>query len=159
MALYYVGEQWTPSKLSMLRPGRRRPTRRWRREQVGVDNDHTRRWMKCQEVNDVGDFEALRHVSPNAVRFAAVAVHSSANVTHLLLIRACRFSAKMPIKYLQSKTRAVCYLGVSDDADSESAVFIFTFLPFQAYFAYFFVFQHISTFTASWRFFFSSLFL
>ena len=28
----------------------------------------------------------------------------------------------MPIKYLQSKTHAVWYLGVSDDADSESDV-------------------------------------
>ena len=31
---------------------------------------------------------------------------------------------EMHVSFLQSKTRAVWYLGVSDDADSESGVFI-----------------------------------
>ena len=45
----------------------------------------------------------------------------------------------MPVKNVQSKTQALGNLGFSDDADSESGVFI---LPVFAYFATFFsIFQ------------------
>ena len=77
----------------------------------------------------------------------------------------------MPNKYLQSQLHVVSYLDVSDDADSESGVFILPhfalfgdfgknvpfwplFRLFQTYFAYFFVFQYISTFRTSSRIFF-----
>ena len=83
------------------------------------------------------------------------------------LINRARIFMQMHVSFLKSKTHALWYLGVSDDADSESGVFIwhvfayfgdfcrnehiFSLISdFVAYFATFSIFQaDFATFSAS----------